>query len=94
MEDSLRDLELNCVSHLSLLEAYRHANRDALIIYASTRQIYGRSDTLPLTEQHLLHPVDLNGVNKMTGEWYHLVYHQVFGIRAVSLRLINTYGPR
>jgi UDP-glucose 4-epimerase len=45
-------------------------------------------------EKHLLQPVDVNGINKISGEFYHLVYHQVYGIRTCSLRLTNTYGPR
>ena len=47
-----------------------------------------------MDEKHLLQPVDVNGINKISGEFYHLVYHQVYGIRASSLRLTNTYGPR
>jgi UDP-glucose 4-epimerase len=64
------------------------------IIYASTRQIYGAPDYLPVDEKHLLHPTDVNGINKMAGEWYHILYSNVHGIRATSLRLTNTYGPR
>jgi len=36
----------------------------------------------------------VNGINKMAGEWYHIVYSNVYGVRATSLRLTNTYGPR
>ena len=47
-----------------------------------------------MDEKHPLHPTDVNGINKISGEMYHLVYHSVYGIRASSLRLTNTYGPR
>lgn len=64
------------------------------IVFASTRQIYGKPQHLPVTEQHLVRPTDVNGINKAAGENYHLVYNNVFGVRACSLRLTNVYGPR
>jgi UDP-glucose 4-epimerase len=94
MVDPYTDLEINVRSQLSLLEACRHDNPQAKIIFASTRQIYGRPTYLPVDERHPLQPTDVNGINKLAGEWYHMVYHQVYGLRTVSLRLTNTYGPR
>ncbi len=94
MRDPYTDLEINCRSQLSLLEACRRNNPSVKIIHASTRQIYGVPDYLPVDEKHLLHPTDVNGINKMAGEWYHILYSHVYGIRATSLRLTNTYGPR
>jgi UDP-glucose 4-epimerase len=94
MRDPYTDLEINCRSQLSLLEACRRNNPAVKIIHASTRQIYGAPDYLPVDEKHLLHPTDVNGINKMAGEWYHILYSHVYGIRATSLRLTNTYGPR
>ncbi len=94
MVDPYTDLEINARSQLSLLEACRHGNPAAKVVFASTRQIYGRPEYLPVDERHPLQPVDVNGINKLAGEWYHMVYHQVYGLRTVSLRLTNTYGPR
>ena len=94
MTDPYTDLEINARSQLSLLEACRHGNPAAKIVFASTRQIYGRPEYLPVDERHPLQPADVNGINKLAGEWYHMVYHQVYGLRTVSLRLTNTYGPR
>jgi UDP-glucose 4-epimerase len=94
MVDPYTDLEINARSQLSLLEACRYENPQAKIIFASTRQIYGRPDYLPVDERHPLQPTDVNGINKLAGEWYHIVYHQVYGLKTVSLRLTNTYGPR
>ncbi len=88
------DLDINCRAQLSILEACRKQNPRVKIVYASTRQIYGKPDYLPVDEKHPLHPTDVNGINKMAGEWYHIVYNNVYGVRAVSLRLTNTYGPR
>ena len=94
MEDPYTDLEINCRSQLSLLEACRRYNPSVKVVFAGTRQVYGRPETLPITEKHLVRPTDINGINKAAGEYYHLVYDSVFGVRACSLRLTNVYGPR
>jgi UDP-glucose 4-epimerase len=94
MTDPFTDLEINCRSQLSILEAVRKGNPRVKIVYAGTRQVYGRPLSLPVDETHLLKPTDVNGINKVSGELYHLVYHSVYGLRASSLRLTNTYGPR
>lgn len=94
MRDPHTDLDINCRSQLTILEACRRYNSAVKVVYASTRQIYGKADTLPVTERHLVRPTDVNGINKAAGEYYHLVYNNVFGVRACSLRLTNVYGPR
>jgi nucleoside-diphosphate-sugar epimerase len=94
MTDPFTDLEINSHSQLSILETCRNYNPDIKIVFASTRQIYGRPDYLPVDENHMLRPVDVNGINKMAGEWYHILYNNVYGIQACALRLTNTYGPR
>jgi UDP-glucose 4-epimerase len=94
MTDPETDLAINCRAQLTLLEACRHVCPEIRIVYASTRQIYGRPRYLPVDEKHPLRPVDVNGVNKMAGEAYHILFHDVYGIRATALRLTNVYGPR
>jgi len=94
MRDPHTDLDINCRSQLTLLEACRLHNPGAKVVYAGTRQVYGRPDRLPVDESHLVRPTDINGINKAAGENYHLVYNNVFGVRACSLRLTNVYGPR
>lgn len=93
MLDPKTDLDINAGAQLSILEACRKHNRGVKIVFASTRQIYGRPKYLPVDEKHPIHPVDVNGINKLAGEWYHLLYNDVHGIRASALRLTNTYGP-
>lgn len=93
MKDPQTDLDINCKSQLSLLEACRENNPDARIVFAASRQQYGRPQFVPVTEDHPLVPVDVNGINLIAGESYHLLYNDVYGIPAVSLRLTNTYGP-
>jgi UDP-glucose 4-epimerase len=94
MRDPQTDLDINCRSQLTLLEACRAHNPGTKVVYAGTRQVYGRPDRLPVDETHLVRPMDINGINKAAGEYYHLVYNNVFGVRACSLRLTNVYGPR
>jgi UDP-glucose 4-epimerase len=94
MRDPYTDLDINCRAQLSILEACRKHNPAIKVVYAGTRQIYGKPDYLPVDERHLLHPTDVNGINKMAGEWYHILYNNVYGIGACALRLTNTYGPR
>jgi UDP-glucose 4-epimerase len=94
MLDPYTDLEINCRAQLSILEACRRYNPTVKIVYAGTRQVYGKADSLPVSESHLVRPSDVNGINKAAGEYYHLLYNNVFGLRACSLRLTNVYGPR
>ena len=93
MKDPQTDLDINASAQLSILESCRLNNPDTKIVFASTRQLYGKPDYLPVDEKHPIRPVDVNGINKLAGEWYHLLYNNVYGIRACALRLTNTYGP-
>jgi UDP-glucose 4-epimerase len=94
MQNPYIDLEINCKAQLFILEACKKHNSNIKIIYASTRQIYGKPGYLPVNEAHSLQPADVNGINKMAGEWYHILYNNVYNIRTCALRLTNTYGPR
>jgi UDP-glucose 4-epimerase len=93
MSDPVTDLNINAAAQLHILEACRLHNRDLKIVFASTRQVYGRPEYLPVDEKHPINPIDVNGINKLAGEWYHLLYNDVYRIRASALRLTNTYGP-
>ncbi len=94
MADPMTDLDINCRSQLSILESCRKHNPDVKILYASTRQIYGRPQYLPVDEKHPTVPVDVNGINKLASEQYYTLYSRVYGMKCVSFRLTNTYGPR
>jgi dTDP-glucose 4,6-dehydratase/UDP-glucose 4-epimerase len=93
MTDPFTDLDINAGAQLSILEASRKNNPGVTIVFASTRQIYGKPQYLPVDEKHPIVPVDVNGIHKLAGEWYHLLYSKVYGIKACALRLTNTYGP-
>jgi UDP-glucose 4-epimerase len=94
MRDPFTDLEINCRAQLAMMEACREHNPEIRVVHTATRQQYGRANYLPIDEQHIQDPVDVNGINSIAGESYHILYHRVHGIRTTSLRLTNTYGPR
>lgn len=94
MTDPLADLEHNVRAPLVTLEAVRSACPNATVVFASTRQVYGTPEFLPVTEAHPLRPVDVNGVHKVAAEHLHGVYAKAYGLRTVNVRLTNIYGPR
>jgi UDP-glucose 4-epimerase len=94
MRDPELDLGMNCISTLNLVEACRHENPAAILVFTSTRQVYGRPKRLPVREEDPVEPVDTNGINKLAAEYYHLLYHRTYDVRSAVLRLTNTYGPR
>lgn len=94
MTDPQHDLEINAASHLAIVEMCRKLNPQVKVIYGGTRQIYGIPQYLPVDEKHPVAPIDYNGVSKMAGEWYHMIAHRTYGLRAASLRMTNVYGPR
>ena len=94
MKNPINDLDINCRAQLIILEACKKYNNNIKIVFASTRQIYGKPQYLPVDEVHPINPVDSNGINKVAGESYHLLYNNIYGIKACALRLTNTYGPR
>ena len=93
MAAPMTDLDINATAQLSILEACRKHNPQIKVVFASTRQLYGKPEYLPVDENHPVKPIDVNGINKLAGEWYHLLYNNVYQIRACALRLTNTYGP-
>lgn len=87
------DLDINVYAQLSMLETCRKNNSKIKIVFTSTRQLYGKPIYLPVDEKHPVHPADVNAINKLSAEWYHLLYNKIYGIRTCVLRLTNTYGP-
>lgn len=93
MRDPQTDLAVNCISTMNLVESCRKYNPEAFLLYTSTRQVYGVPHSLPVNEDHPAIPIDVNGINKLAGEYYHLLYDRTYGLRSTVLRLTNTYGP-
>jgi UDP-glucose 4-epimerase len=94
MADPIFDLDVNTRSHVALLEALRADNPEAVVVYTSTRQLFGKPRYLPVDEDHPVAPVDVNGISKHATEQFHLLYRDCYGLRASVVRLTNVYGPR
>jgi UDP-glucose 4-epimerase len=94
MKDPFTDLDINCRAQLSILEACRDNNPKVKIIFAGTRNQYGKAKYQPVDESHPMEPIDVNGINNIAGEWYHILYNKIYEIKACSLRMTNCYGPR
>ncbi len=94
MNNPLRDLSINCAAQLQFLNLCRLRNPKAAIIYASSRQVYGSPQYLPVDEKHPVNPVDFNGVHKHAAEGYHFLLRNQFHVHTICLRLGNIYGPR
>lgn len=94
MKDPFTDLDINCRAQLSILESCRKYNPKVKIIFAGTRNQYGKAKYLPVNEEHPMEPIDVNGINNIAGEWYHILYYRIYGIKTCSLRMTNCYGPR
>lgn len=93
MEHPLEDLEHNCRAQLTLLDACRRLTDPPIVVFAGTRQIYGRPESVPVDESHPIRPVDVNGIHKTAAEQYHLLLGRLYDFPVVSLRLTNAYGP-
>jgi UDP-glucose 4-epimerase len=93
-KDPFTDLAINGHAQLRLIAALREAAPEARVVHASTRQFYGRPQSLPVSEAHPIVPPDANGVSKFAAEQYWLLEHRVHGRPVTALRLTNCYGPR
>ncbi len=93
MDQPRADFEDNVMGTVSLLAAVLKRAPRARVVFASTRQLYGRAESLPAAEDHPLAPPDVHSVHKETAE--HLVRHSAAarGAPYSILRLTNTYGP-
>ena len=94
IQDPLLDIDLNCKGNMTVLEALRQENDKAKVVYAGTRGEIGKLKYKPVDENHPTDPVDMNGIDKLAAEKYHLLYNDLYGIRTCSVRINNTYGIR
>jgi UDP-glucose 4-epimerase len=94
MNDPVFDLSVNAASQFAFLDLVRRENPRAVVVYTSTRQIFGKPRYLPVDEEHPVAPVDVNGISKFAAEQLHLLYHEVYGVPASAVRLTNVFGPR
>jgi UDP-glucose 4-epimerase len=92
-QDPSRDLDLNCSAQLSLLLACAHVPQPPLVMFPSSRLVYGKPQFLPVNEEHPLLPQSFYAAHKITVENYLRVLAQTRGLPFCILRLSNPYGP-
>jgi len=88
------DLDINCFGRLNVLEAVKAKAPTARVIFSSSRMVYGKIHSIPVTETHPTEPLSLYGIHKLTGEKYYRYYHDVFALNTLVARLPNPYGIR
>lgn len=92
--DPLFDAQVNILGLLNIMEnALRYGIR-RVVFASSGGAVYGEQQTFPAPETHPTHPMSAYGISKLTGEHYLYYYQQAGGLRPVSLRYANVYGPR
>ncbi len=93
LEDPWRALRVNVEGTLNVLEACRRLDVER-VVYASSCAVYGDPVELPVREDHPLKPKNVYGASKLAGEALVSAYAETYGLKAVSLRYFNVYGPR
>jgi nucleoside-diphosphate-sugar epimerase len=89
----LMDLDVNCRGHLTILEACRRVNPMVSLVFPSSRLVYGKSQYLPVDEQHPLAPESIYAAHKLTVETYVQIYARLYGLHSTVLRISNPFGP-
>jgi nucleoside-diphosphate-sugar epimerase len=88
-----QDLQFNTLPILHLLEVCRRQNYQPKIVFASSANLFGLVDTLPVNEDNRADPLTMWAIHKLTAEHYLQLYSQQFDIKSITLRLANVYGP-
>ena len=83
----------NMTGTLNVLLAARD-NKVKKVVYASSAAVYGDSPVLPKTEDMIPNPLSPYAIAKLGGEYYGKVFQEIYGVKTVSLRYFNVYGPR
>ena len=94
VKDPVRDIEMNLVPSVGLLEASREAGVKRIVYISSGGTVYGIPLTLPISEDHPTHPISGYGITKLAVEKYLRMYSHLYGVQSVILRPSVAYGPR
>ena len=93
-ENPLKDIDSNAKSTLFLLEKIREMQLKCRFILGSTFIVIGKPKKLPVNENSPCNPTTIYGANRLAGEQYCKIYHEVYGIDTISFRITNSFGPR
>jgi len=83
----------NVLATLNILELARRYDVEKLI-YASTSEVYGSAQYMPMDERHPLEPAHPYGASKLAADRMCHAYIQTYGINVCIVRLFNTFGPK
>ena len=93
LSDPVYDAEVNCLGNLNVLEAVRHQNPNAVVVFPSTSTVIGRALTDTIDENHLERPLDIYSAHKSAAEKHYHIYSASHSLKTVVLRFANLYGP-
>ena len=94
LTDPYPDIDINIKGTTVVMEACKHHNPSARVIYTGTRGEYGSAVSLPVSETAPTHPKGVYEISNLTAEKIVEFYNDVHHIHSVLLRITNTYGPR
>ena len=92
--DVIHDMRINAEGTLNIFKSIVDLDLDVRVVYSSSAAVYGEPQYVPVDEDHPTNPVSPYGISKLSGEKYAFAYFKEFGIKSISARIFNTYGPR
>lgn len=93
IEDPISSNRVNVDGTLNVLVAARDCGADK-VVYASSSSVYGDTPTLPKREDMTSNPKSPYAITKLAGEYYCRIFSDIYGLKTVSLRYFNVFGPR
>jgi UDP-glucose 4-epimerase len=93
-EQPSKDIEINCVGTMNVLQAASNRETKPRVVFTSSQAVIGQPPSIPITEETRSKPIDVYGANKRASEHYADIFHRVHEVPTVVFRLTNVYGPR
>lgn len=93
IDNPLETHSVNVVGTLNVLLAARSAGVPR-VIFSGSSSVYGDQPSLPLREDMQPRPLSPYALQKLTAEQYTEMFHRIYGIKTLTLRYFNVFGPR
>jgi UDP-glucose 4-epimerase len=93
IENPLETHMVNVVGTINVLLAARDA-AVRRVVFSGSSSVYGDQLRLPLDEEMRPNPLSPYALQKLVGEQYTRLFHQLYGIETLTLRYFNVFGPR
>jgi len=94
VSDPITDVRKNIIGTIRLLETCRACNCAKFLFASTGGALYGEQTTFPAPEKHPTYPMSPYGISKLAAEKYLYFYRMQYGLRGITLRYSNVYGPR